>query len=117
MTGSPTSQQPKYRLWRDTPGRWKDELFLWVAFGAFCGAGGVCSSSDPQRRPRGPWAYRWKIPLVDLWPHFLALGLVVVAAAAVCFCALAATRRDALTGRSTGVVMLGLGSPEAGIVS
>ena len=106
MTGSPTSQQPKYRLWRDAPGRWKDEVSLWAAFGAFCIAGGVAV----HLTLRGvPWAvaYRWKIPMVDLWPYLLALGLVVVATVAVCFCALATIRRDALTGRSTGVVKLG----------
>ena len=106
MTGSPTTQQPKYRLWRDTPGWWQDEVALWVAFGAFCIAGGVAV----HLTLRGvPWAvaYRWKIPLVDLWPHLLALGLAVVAAATVCFYVLSATRRDALTGRGTGVVMLG----------
>ena len=106
MTGSPTSQQPKYRLWRDTPGRWKGQLFLWVAFGAFCGAGSVAVHLTLRAVP---WAvaYRWKSPLADLWPHFLALGLVVVAAPAVCFCVLAVARRDSLTGRSAGVVKFG----------
>ena len=106
VTGSQTSQQPKYRLWRDTPGRWKDEAVLWVAFGTFCVAGSVAV----HLIIRGvPWAvaYRWKIPLVDLWPYLLALGLVVVAVVAVWFYVVAAIRRDALTGRSTGVAKLG----------
>ena len=45
--------------------------------------------------------------MVDLWPYLLALGLIVVSAATVCFCALAAMRGDAVTGRSTGVVKFG----------
>ena len=106
MHGDDRHQQPKCRLWCDAPGPWKDEAFLWVAFGAFCTVGGVAVHLTLRGVP-WPVAYRWKIPLVGLWPYLLALGLVVVAAVAVCFCALAVTRRDALTGRSTGVVKLG----------
>lgn len=73
-------------------------MLIWVALGVFCIAGAV---GEWLLMRNVPWmlAHEWKIPL-DLWPHFLLLGLALVVAAPAWFCVATAVRRRRRYGRS-----------------